>query len=65
MLNFILTAICVLMFGGFATQPMYRVALFNRLPIQDFMCLTLMTGLLGGFVGFLYVQTCVLPLLPN
>lgn len=49
--EFIVLATFALVFGAFAAHPMYKVALFRRLSMQDYMCLTLISGTLGGLVG--------------
>lgn len=49
--EFIVLAVFALAFGAFAAHPMYKVALFRRLSMQDYVCLTLMSGTLGGLMG--------------
>lgn len=62
-MEFLLTAICAVLFGGFAAQPMFRVALFRRMAVQDYMCLTLMAGSLGGILGIIYAQAFAIPVI--
>lgn len=62
-MEFLLTAICAILFGGFAAQPMFKIALFRRMGVQDYMCLTLIAGSLGGIVGILYAQTFAIPII--